>query len=357
MITHVIRATIRAKSLLCADCNKAVCSKCGVECSALAPGHHPPAKETLSLGAGKETVWLCKICAESRELWKKSGAWFFKGMPKPELEAALNPSKLGEGHKKERRFTVYKPTRIEKDEATEVEVEESSEDEATGELAKRGCLVKMTDNNRSESDLSGPLSLMSNFSSMESLNTLDAARRLSDVGPYNHYIHHQHPHHHQQLTPGGCPSPRGPPFRARPPPGIRPYPRPPGPPWPQPPASRGGLSPRCRPPGGPPFSPRGSPRGYPRGRYCSPRGGRPSRPMSCPPKGHGPSSTASSPVPTTPVPSQSLSIESTSDNELTEVPFSPVMGENGKNKISKGESMSFLLMLYLPRDNSSSFNI
>ena len=24
------------------------------------------------------TVWLCKICAEQREIWKKSGAWFFK---------------------------------------------------------------------------------------------------------------------------------------------------------------------------------------------------------------------------------------------------------------------------------------
>ena len=44
----------------------------------------------------QETVWLCKICAESRELWKKSGAWFFKGMPKPELEAALKSAKLGQ---------------------------------------------------------------------------------------------------------------------------------------------------------------------------------------------------------------------------------------------------------------------
>ena len=31
-------------------------------------------------GGGGETltVWLCKICAEQREIWKKSGAWFFK---------------------------------------------------------------------------------------------------------------------------------------------------------------------------------------------------------------------------------------------------------------------------------------
>ena len=25
-----------------------------------------------------ETVWLCKICGEEREMWRKSGAWFFK---------------------------------------------------------------------------------------------------------------------------------------------------------------------------------------------------------------------------------------------------------------------------------------
>lgn len=45
----------------------------------------------------------------------------------------------GERHNKERRFTVYKPTRIEKPETTEIDIEESSDDdEATGELAKRG---------------------------------------------------------------------------------------------------------------------------------------------------------------------------------------------------------------------------
>lgn len=25
--------------------------------------------------------WLCNICAEMREMWKKSGAWFYKGLP------------------------------------------------------------------------------------------------------------------------------------------------------------------------------------------------------------------------------------------------------------------------------------
>lgn len=32
-------------------------------------------------------LWLCKICSETREMWKKTGAWFFKGIPKYELPA------------------------------------------------------------------------------------------------------------------------------------------------------------------------------------------------------------------------------------------------------------------------------
>ena len=45
-----------------------------------------------------------------------------------------------------------------------VKVEESSEDEAAGELAKRGLgKLGSVENNRSESDLSGPLSLVSSL--------------------------------------------------------------------------------------------------------------------------------------------------------------------------------------------------
>lgn len=29
-----------------------------------------------------KSYWLCLICAETREIWKKSGAWFFKSIPK-----------------------------------------------------------------------------------------------------------------------------------------------------------------------------------------------------------------------------------------------------------------------------------
>ncbi|XP_075390500.1 rabphilin-3A isoform X2 [Tenrec ecaudatus] len=55
--------------VVCEDCKKNVCTKCGVETSHNRP--HP--------------VWLCKICIEQREVWKRSGAWFFKGFPKQVL--------------------------------------------------------------------------------------------------------------------------------------------------------------------------------------------------------------------------------------------------------------------------------
>uniref|UniRef100_A0A8C4LLF0 Rabphilin 3A n=1 Tax=Equus asinus asinus TaxID=83772 RepID=A0A8C4LLF0_EQUAS len=55
--------------VVCEDCKKNVCTKCGVETSNNRP----------------HSVWLCKICIEQREVWKRSGAWFFKGFPKQVL--------------------------------------------------------------------------------------------------------------------------------------------------------------------------------------------------------------------------------------------------------------------------------
>ncbi|NXF30742.1 DOC2B protein, partial [Nyctibius bracteatus] len=53
-------------SVFCQDCKKKVCTKCGIE----------------TFGAQKRPLWLCKICSEQREVWKRSGAWFYKGLPK-----------------------------------------------------------------------------------------------------------------------------------------------------------------------------------------------------------------------------------------------------------------------------------
>ncbi|NXI16644.1 DOC2B protein, partial [Irena cyanogastra] len=55
-----------SSSVFCQDCKKKVCTKCGIE----------------TVGAQKRPLWLCKICSEQREVWKRSGAWFYKGLPR-----------------------------------------------------------------------------------------------------------------------------------------------------------------------------------------------------------------------------------------------------------------------------------
>lgn len=92
----------------CAECAKMTCGKCGKEYAfqgATGPGQ--PNRPTSSLASSasmsgsmtslissalfggpnssagnqdQDLIWLCKICAEQREMWKKSGAWFFKVM-------------------------------------------------------------------------------------------------------------------------------------------------------------------------------------------------------------------------------------------------------------------------------------
>ncbi|XP_076256001.1 rabphilin isoform X2 [Rhynchophorus ferrugineus] len=54
----------------CIDCSRWACQKCAIDASI-----------TKHSSSSKEH-YLCMICAETREIWKKSGAWFFKSMPK-----------------------------------------------------------------------------------------------------------------------------------------------------------------------------------------------------------------------------------------------------------------------------------
>lgn len=67
-----------ASPTYCDDCRKAVCTKCGVD----------------TQNCHRQPLWLCKICSENREVWKRSGAWFFKGLPKYVI-----PEKKPEGPK------------------------------------------------------------------------------------------------------------------------------------------------------------------------------------------------------------------------------------------------------------------
>ncbi|XP_073418287.1 rabphilin-3A isoform X1 [Dendrobates tinctorius] len=65
-----------SKCVVCEDCKKNVCTKCGVQTN-----------------SRPHSIWLCKICSEQREVWKRSGAWFFKGFPKHVLPQPMPVSK------------------------------------------------------------------------------------------------------------------------------------------------------------------------------------------------------------------------------------------------------------------------
>ncbi|XP_056362948.1 rab effector Noc2 isoform X2 [Oenanthe melanoleuca] len=70
-----------SSSVFCQDCKKKVCTKCGIE----------------TAGAQKRPLWLCKICSEQREVWKRSGAWFYRGLPKyipPLKSSSCKPQEL-----------------------------------------------------------------------------------------------------------------------------------------------------------------------------------------------------------------------------------------------------------------------
>ncbi|XP_065117946.1 rabphilin-3A isoform X1 [Paramisgurnus dabryanus] len=66
-------------AVVCEDCKKNMCTKCGVQTN-----------------TRPRSVWLCKICGEQREVWKRSGAWFFKGLPKQFLPSPMPISKAKE---------------------------------------------------------------------------------------------------------------------------------------------------------------------------------------------------------------------------------------------------------------------
>ncbi|XP_015111135.1 rabphilin-1 isoform X2 [Diachasma alloeum] len=97
---------------LCRDCRKYVCQKCGVETSRVSRssttnlqanqrrGTSASINNLLSAEASSSAnkqlappskVFLCRICTETREMWKKSGAWFFKSLPKYVLPEKKKP--------------------------------------------------------------------------------------------------------------------------------------------------------------------------------------------------------------------------------------------------------------------------
>ncbi|KAF9413243.1 hypothetical protein HW555_008465 [Spodoptera exigua] len=63
-------ARLLAPLRTCSICRHTACSKCVIE--------NLPHRSPIY----SREAYMCNLCAETREMWKKSGAWFFKSVPK-----------------------------------------------------------------------------------------------------------------------------------------------------------------------------------------------------------------------------------------------------------------------------------
>ncbi|KAF2984113.1 hypothetical protein EK904_010468, partial [Melospiza melodia maxima] len=122
-----------SSSVFCQDCKKKVCTKCGIE----------------TVGAQKRPLWLCKICSEQREVWKRSGAWFYKGLPKyitplksssssRALEMQCQPWQEPERVGSSRSFTWARGKGVSSDSESDSELSSSSLDDKPVPVGSRG---------------------------------------------------------------------------------------------------------------------------------------------------------------------------------------------------------------------------
>ncbi|XP_025162069.1 rabphilin-3A isoform X3 [Harpegnathos saltator] len=167
-----------ASGNLCKDCRKYVCQKCGIEITkpnllegssnadeegskASTRGSFRFLQEQAVVFRQRIIQWshgnahrkyLCLICAETREMWMRSGGWFFKSIPK------FIPPK-----KKERGWTSTWAIKTSQNKSSEsTDQQDTSSDDETGRLSMtRGHPISPTNlpNNRTptKSTISSPV--------------------------------------------------------------------------------------------------------------------------------------------------------------------------------------------------------
>lgn len=68
--------------IFCFVCNKKFCNKCCTDFTATRMHrmkYHE--SETAGTKSKEDNRRICRVCCEKRELWKRSGAWFYNGLP------------------------------------------------------------------------------------------------------------------------------------------------------------------------------------------------------------------------------------------------------------------------------------
>lgn len=118
----------------CLDCQKPVCSHCCVEISNAPAKKYetirrreflvPKVDNVLLLFRG---ICLCHVCSEIRDIYKKTGAWFYKGLPNYEM-----PSRSGDV-----RFEVREqPVKVPKTTKLGMEIDSDEDDEDSPDAAR-----------------------------------------------------------------------------------------------------------------------------------------------------------------------------------------------------------------------------
>lgn len=172
--------------LTCYDCRKAVCSKCSVD----------------TYGAQKEQIWLCKICSETREMWKKSGAWFYRGLPnyiapeKSEVSCRYGPVRSANHNGTEATATALVGRGWHRGAQNEKELSDSSEDESKAprinrRVISRKALYDSTDSDSSASPrMSGSFPLSPDQASertkADGSSDVPRTEHVSDLAPSRH---------------------------------------------------------------------------------------------------------------------------------------------------------------------------
>lgn len=139
--------------LTCYDCRKAVCSKCSVD----------------TYGAQKEQIWLCKICSETREMWKKSGAWFYRGLPnyiapeKSEVSCRYGPVRSANHNGTEATAAALVGRGWHRGAQNEKELSDSSEDESKGPRINRRVISRKALYDSTDSDSSASPRMSGSF--------------------------------------------------------------------------------------------------------------------------------------------------------------------------------------------------
>uniref|UniRef100_A0A8C1EJS8 Rabphilin 3A homolog (mouse), b n=1 Tax=Cyprinus carpio carpio TaxID=630221 RepID=A0A8C1EJS8_CYPCA len=173
------------RSVVCEDCKKNMCTKCGVQAN-----------------ARPRSVWLCKICSEQREVWKRSGAWFFKGLPKQFLPSPMPISRARDPSPQKSPAAPPAAVQTQAPVASELDKLYSEEDGDAGSSQNTPVLMKKTVNVHAARPVPS-----GTFQPGNNKHTLFLYRAYQSISTASHVQERAHPAEREEQKPAVGPRP------------------------------------------------------------------------------------------------------------------------------------------------------